>query len=93
MRSVRFSDLLTLGDPRDPTRVRQHWILQRDPERCRIVAGAPALASELRQRWRDAGGSDTSQTERFAAGLLAARRIVIRGVPEMCTGRASFWVE
>ena len=31
-------------------------------------------------------GRETIQTERFAAGLLLARRMVIRAVPERCTG-------
>ena len=104
-RQVRFADLLTLGDPRDPTRVRQHWIRQRDPERCRIVAGEPAPASELRLRWRDAGGADTAQTlglaefvsrqaalslERAERQLRGARYKVPRLVHEEILGRPAF---
>jgi glycerol-3-phosphate O-acyltransferase len=55
-------DILSFGDPRDPDRLRQSWIRRRDPDRCRIVAGRPAPASKLRQRWRDAGGTDTALT-------------------------------
>jgi glycerol-3-phosphate O-acyltransferase len=104
-RQVHFSDLLTLGDPRDPTRIRQHWIKRRDPERCRIVAGAPAPASELRLRWRDAGGTDTAQTlglaefvarqaalslERGERRLRGARYKVPRLVHEEILGRPAF---
>lgn len=57
-RRVRFSDVLTFGDPRDPDWLRQRWILRRGGDRCRIVAGDSAPACELRERWRRAGGSD-----------------------------------
>ncbi len=62
VRRVRLSDVLRFGDPRDPGRLRQRWILARESDRCRIVAGEPAPVSELRQRWRDAGGQDLEQT-------------------------------
>ena len=38
-------------------------------------------------------GSATSQTERFAAALLAAIRTLIRGVPERCSGAVRVGVE
>jgi glycerol-3-phosphate O-acyltransferase len=66
VRAVRFSDLLRFGDPRDPGRLRQWWILRREPDRCRIVAGEPAPAPELRERWRSAGGTDVEQTTGLA---------------------------
>jgi glycerol-3-phosphate O-acyltransferase len=78
-RSVRLSDVLTFGDPRDPDPLREHWILWRGRERCRIVAGDPAPASELRERWRAAGGSDLAETTGLAdfvarqAGLALER--------------------
>ncbi|HUI26019.1 MAG TPA: glycerol-3-phosphate acyltransferase, partial [Candidatus Kryptonia bacterium] len=62
VRAVRLSDLLTFGDPRDPGRLRQAWTLRRHPDRCCIVAGEPAPASELRRRWQRAGGTDVAQT-------------------------------
>jgi len=61
-RRVRLRDILSFGDPRDPDRLRQGWIRRRNPDRCRIAAGQPAPASELRHRWRDAGGTDTGLT-------------------------------
>ncbi|MBI3784925.1 MAG: glycerol-3-phosphate 1-O-acyltransferase [Deltaproteobacteria bacterium] len=60
--AARLSDLLTLGDPRDPGPLRQRWIRQRHPDRCCIVAGEPATAVDLRQRWRRAAGTDTGHT-------------------------------
>jgi glycerol-3-phosphate O-acyltransferase len=46
-RSVTLADLLKFGDPRDPDPLRQHLILSRSPDRCRIVVGAPASIDEL----------------------------------------------
>ncbi len=65
-RSARLSDLLRLGDPRDPNTLRQRWIARRELDRCRIVAGEPAPASELRERWRRAMGGAVGETTGFA---------------------------
>jgi glycerol-3-phosphate O-acyltransferase len=65
-RSARFSDLLRLGDPRDPGALRQRWIARRELDRCRIVAGEPAPATELRERWRRAMGGTVGETTGFA---------------------------
>jgi glycerol-3-phosphate O-acyltransferase len=54
--------LLLTGDPYDPGALRQRWVRWRSPERSRIVAGEPARLSELRDRWRKAGGADFSDT-------------------------------
>lgn len=62
VRAVRLRDLLTFGDPRDPGRLRQAWVLRWHPDRCCIVAGEPAPVSELRERWRRAGGTDVGLT-------------------------------
>src|SRR5205823_6640634 len=62
VRPARLAQLLTLGDPRDPGRLRQARVLRRHPHRCCIVAGEPAPASELRERWRRAGGADVAHT-------------------------------
>ncbi len=59
-RAVRLSDILSFGDPRDPDPLRQRFVHAREIDRCRIVAGEPALASELRIRWQRAGGADVS---------------------------------
>ena len=104
-RSVRLSHLLTFGDPRDPGRLRQTWVLRRQPDRCFIVAGEPATASQLRRRWREAGGSDAGLTiglaeyvarqaslalERAERRLRGARYKVPRLVHEEVLGRPAF---
>ena len=104
-REARLSDLLTLGDPRDPGRLRQRWVLRRYPERCRIVVGEPAPVSDLRERWRRAGGTDAAHTtglaefvvrqatlacERAERRLRGARYKVPRFVHESILARPSF---
>lgn len=61
-RSATLAQLLTSGDPRDPGPLRQRWLLRRQRDRCRIVAGEPAPLSELRERWRAAGGAGPGET-------------------------------
>lgn len=70
-REVRAADLLRLGDPRDPSRLREHYTLRAHPDRVAVVAGEPAPASELRARWREAGGADAALT-------LGLRDFVVR---------------
>src|SRR5262245_54739240 len=65
-RAAVLADLLRLRDPRDPGALRQRAVLLRAPDRCRIVAGEPALVSELRQRWRFDAGADVEQTTGLA---------------------------
>jgi glycerol-3-phosphate O-acyltransferase len=104
-RAARLSDLLTFGDPRDPGAIRQAWVRRRHPERSRVVVGEPAPLSDLRGRWRQAGGSDVAQTTGLAefvarqAGLAlerAERRLrgsrykVPRFVYEDILGRPAF---
>ena len=75
VRAARLSDLLRLRDPRDPGLLRQHVVLRRESDRCRIVAGEPATADELRARWRSAGGTGKDETgglAEFVAALSAA---------------------
>ncbi len=75
VRAARWSDLLTFGDPRDPGRLRQRWTLRFHPDRCRVVAGEPAPLSQLRDRWRQAGGSDASATT--SLGEFVARQAAL----------------
>src|SRR6185503_3838331 len=65
VRAARLVNLVS-GDPRDPNAVRQRWITGREFDRCRIVAGEPAPASELRERWRHAMGGAIGETTGFA---------------------------
>jgi glycerol-3-phosphate O-acyltransferase len=74
-RGARLSDLLKLGDPRDPDPIRARWVLRNAPERCRIVAGEPAPASELRERWRRAVGTNIGDTVGLAE--FVARQAVL----------------
>jgi len=105
VRAVWPRDLILLRDPRDPGVLRQSLILRRDPDRCRIVAGEPAPVSELRERWRRAGGADLSLTtglaefiarqavlalERSERTLRGARYKVPRLLREDILGRPSF---
>jgi glycerol-3-phosphate O-acyltransferase len=99
---VTFRQLLFGGDPRDPGPLRQRWILRRRPARCRIVAGEPAPLSELRERWRAAGGLETSglcdfvvrqahlALERGERRLRGARYKVPRLVHEDILARPAF---
>jgi len=96
-RTARWSDLLKLGDPRDPSRLRARWVHAFGTDRWRIVAGEPALASELKARWRspDQAASGATQgladfvarqaalaLERGERGLRGARYKVPRFVHE-----------
>ncbi len=104
-REVRLSDLAKLGDPRDPNLLRQHLVLRRSPERARIIAGEPAPASELRERWRRSAASDSGATiglatfvsrqaalalERAERRLRGARYKVPRFVREDILSRPAF---
>jgi glycerol-3-phosphate O-acyltransferase len=104
-RAVRLRDLLTFGDPRDPGRLRQRLIRARHPDRCVIVAGEPAPASELRARWSEAGGRDAGATtglaeyvarqaalalERAERRVRGARYKVPRLLAEEILGRPEF---
>jgi glycerol-3-phosphate O-acyltransferase len=51
VRKVRLVDVLKPGDPRDPNPIQQRYILERHPDRCRIVVGEPARRSFLERRW------------------------------------------
>jgi len=61
----RFLKLLLLGDPRDPGRMRQA-VGARQSARYQVVAGEAAPVSELRERWRRAGGADLGETTGLA---------------------------
>ena len=56
VRKVRLIDVLKPGDPRDPNPIQQKYILERHPDRCRIVVGMPARRSSLEKRWSSPTG-------------------------------------
>jgi glycerol-3-phosphate O-acyltransferase len=74
---ARLSDLVKLGDPRDPSRLREHFVLRKAPERVRIVAGAPATASALRERWRESAGADAGATVGLAEFVVRQALLVL----------------
>jgi glycerol-3-phosphate O-acyltransferase len=70
-------DLLTLANPRRPSVRRQRRILSTDPARSRLVVGAPARLSELRERFAAVtGGNGDGEFGAFIArqGRLALER-------------------
>ena len=104
-RTVSLLGLLTGGDPRDPNWLRQSWVLRSNSDRCVIVAGEPALASNLRERWMEASGPNSAETigfaefvsqkatlalERAERHVRGARYKVPRIVREEILGRPSF---
>src|SRR5262245_1929932 len=76
-REVRLVDLLKLGDPRDPNRAREHWVYRREPDRVRIVAGEPASASALRERWRASAITDAGATRGLAEFVVRQADLVL----------------
>ncbi len=83
-RTIHFSDLLVLGNPRAPSRLRQSWVLRFHPERCQVMVAEPATASALRERWAKQGDpKDEAGFAEFVArsGALALERAerVLRG--------------
>jgi glycerol-3-phosphate O-acyltransferase len=55
-RRFAVRDLRALTDPSRPRGRAQTRILNREPERCRIVVGEPATPGELRERWERHSG-------------------------------------
>ena len=77
VRAARFSDVLWLGDPRDPDRLRERLVLQLAPQRCRIVAAEPARASELRERWRRNTAAESGATLGFAEFVVRQAHLAL----------------
>ena len=78
VRTARLSDLLAARNPRRPSSRAQERILHREPDRCRIVVGEPARASELRSRLErdrgDAQGLSAFVTRQAVLALDRAER-------------------
>jgi len=58
--------LLLFGDPHDPGPLRKRWIRRMRPESVRVIVGAAAQLSELRERWHRLGGTDRAETSGLA---------------------------
>jgi glycerol-3-phosphate O-acyltransferase len=59
VRRASVVDLLTFVNPRRPSVRMQRRILDRDPARSRVVVGAPARLSELRERFKTVTGGSS----------------------------------
>ncbi len=66
-----------LGDPRDPGPLRQRLVARWAPERVQVVAGEPAPLSELRARWREAGGLDLDAQAGLADFVTRQARLAL----------------
>jgi glycerol-3-phosphate O-acyltransferase len=62
-RRFTLGDLRALTDPSRPSARAQERILERHPERCRVVVGEPAGPQELRDRWQRHSGESAEGTE------------------------------
>jgi glycerol-3-phosphate O-acyltransferase len=106
-RRTRWSDLVLLANPRRPGRRRQQHIASREPDRCRVVAGEPALLSDLYARQQAETGPSADPDafaryvrraavvtlERAERRLIGDRYKVPRLVAEQITDRAAFRAE
>jgi len=106
-RRTRWSDLVLLANPRRPGPRRQKHIASREPDRCQIVAGEPALLSALRTRQQAETGASADPEafaryvrraavvalERAERRLIGDRYKVPRLVAEQITDGAAFRAE
>jgi glycerol-3-phosphate O-acyltransferase len=81
-RRVRWSDVVSLGNPRRPTRWAQARIARREPDRAPVVLAETATVGELRARLAARGGSGRVELARFVVqqaelALGRAERVVI----------------
>ena len=84
-RRTRWSDLVLLANPRRPGPRRQQHIASQEPGRCRIVAGEPALLSELRARHQAEAGS-AAGPESFARYVRRAAVVALERAERRLTG-------
>jgi glycerol-3-phosphate O-acyltransferase len=103
-RRASVADLLALTNPRRPRARLQRRIVRREPDRSRVVVGAPAHANELRDAWRQESGGRGGTTgfaafvtRRATLALERAERAVVgdrykipRLVAEQITDSARF---
>jgi len=77
VRAARWSDLLWFGDPRDPDALRERLVLRFAKQRVRIVAGEPARANELRERWRRNTTAEAGATLGFAEFVVRQAHLAL----------------
>ncbi|KAB7745136.1 glycerol-3-phosphate 1-O-acyltransferase [Nostocoides sp. F2B08] len=73
----RWSELALMATPRRPASWIQRRLAARDPERQRVLTGAPALLSQLRSRHRRAVGSHAEDPEDFARFVRRAAIVAL----------------
>src|SRR3954447_5734379 len=78
-RLVRLSDLVSLGNPRRPTRWAQARIVRREPDRAPVVLADAATVGELRARMAGSGRTDLAAftVQQAELALLRAERAVV----------------
>jgi glycerol-3-phosphate O-acyltransferase len=73
-RMAGVKDLLMLTNPRRPPERLKTRILEREPDRCRVIAGEPARVSELRERWESTDSHSPFPEFVARQGTLALER-------------------
>jgi len=73
-RPVRWSDVLSLVNPRRPPASRQARIARREPDRARVVLAEPATVAALRERWGGTGSFGHFVTRQARLALERAER-------------------
>ena len=73
-RPVRWSDVLSLLNPRRPPPYRQARIARREPDRARVVLAEPATVAALRERWGGTGSFAAFVTRQARLALERAER-------------------
>ena len=73
----RWSELALMATPRRPASWIQRRLAARDPERQRVLTGAPAMLSQLRARHRRTVGSHAADPEDFARFVRRAAIVTL----------------
>lgn len=73
----RWSELALMATPRRPASWIQRRLAARDPERQRVLTGAPALLTQLRSRHRRTVGSHAEDPEDFARFVRRAAIVTL----------------
>ena len=73
----RWSELALMATPRRPASWIQRRLAARDPERQRVLTGAPAMLSQLRSRHRRTVGSHAADPEDFARFVRRAAIVTL----------------
>jgi glycerol-3-phosphate O-acyltransferase len=76
-RRVRWSDILSQVNPRRPPVFWQSRIMQREPDRARVVVAEPATVAALRERWGGAGSFAHFVTRQARLALDRSERALL----------------